>query len=137
MVDDFRGKFPLEFMLRLCQGHPFEAPTKGGHVFVTAMTVILISNLSQHQIYSEEPDELRNAFLSRLHPARNGLILECYHERREQIVEKINRALADLAPPPSPAPSTVQSVPLESMIHGVPTLEASESLSPPSSPPMP
>ena len=73
VVDDFAGIMPLQHVLRLCQPQPYEAPVKGGHTWVGASTVVLISNQDPDSWYTNE----RNypAWISRLQPERNGCVI--------------------------------------------------------------
>lgn len=142
VVDDFRGTFPLAFMLRLCQGHPFEAPTKGGHVFVAATTVVLVSNLLPHHQYPNEPQELRDAFFSRLETERNGHVLSFAMQDRPSMVDQL-RSIMPASPnqqETTQAPSALRRVEVVDLEDIAPTQEIFEETAGsvgPSSPPMP
>lgn len=73
VIDEFAGIYPLPLLLRLCQPLPFEAPIKGGHVWVTATTVVFTSNHPPETLYQNERNY--TAWLSRLTPQRNGRVI--------------------------------------------------------------
>jgi len=73
VIDDFRGLHTLEWMLRLCQPYPFEAENKGGHIWVCATTVVVVSNHPPQTWYAGDINQ--PAWLSRMTPERGGEVL--------------------------------------------------------------
>jgi len=46
IVDEYRGSFPVQMLLKLGDGTPFKVPVKGGYVEFNSARVVFCSNLS-------------------------------------------------------------------------------------------
>lgn len=51
VFDEFCSKFPLQQLLKLCDGQPMQCQTKGGWVNICATTIVIISNNTLDSLY--------------------------------------------------------------------------------------
>lgn len=53
VVDEYRGQFPVSFLLRLLDRTPFRVPIKGSYVNFNSVEVFFMSNLDLRSIYKD------------------------------------------------------------------------------------
>lgn len=97
LIDDYDGEFSLGYFLRLTDKYPCLVPTKGGHVYLQALTIIFTSHAAPATFFTEERWPEVAARLSHIHefePTVVPLRKPIMHKRRrledgsvEEVVE--------------------------------------------------
>lgn len=66
LIDDFNGGIPIQTLLKICDGYPYQGQIKGGYVNITCKKVIITSNTHIGTWYPKESEEHHNALLRRV-----------------------------------------------------------------------
>jgi hypothetical protein len=66
LLDDYRGEYPIQFFLKLCDRYPMQVPVKGDFVNWRPTKIYITSNLRPKHWYDNLDTETRPAFMRRL-----------------------------------------------------------------------
>lgn len=73
-TDEFRGFLTVQDLNRVCDGDTF-VNTKGGSLYLPAITVIVVSNFSPSDVYSKVPDYILLSVLNRFNVYNSSINL--------------------------------------------------------------